>query len=82
MYDEFGNLKKKFRAKAQQTEAAQSLPGVGRAGWDVEELGIMLYFDNFPVWMEQLSSFCCGCGDILWSVIMFSVEHCYCSLIW
>lgn len=40
MYDEFGNLKKKFRAKAQQAEAGQSLPGVGRAGWEVEELGM------------------------------------------
>lgn len=42
MYDEFGNLKKKFRAKTQQIEASQSLPGVGRAGWEVEELGIIL----------------------------------------
>ncbi|KAK8965865.1 hypothetical protein KSP40_PGU011871 [Platanthera guangdongensis] len=40
MYDEFGNLKKKYRAKAPQAEAAQPLPGAGRAGWDVEELGI------------------------------------------
>ncbi|RAL54620.1 hypothetical protein DM860_001748 [Cuscuta australis] len=40
MYDEFGNLKKKFRAKAQQAEVVQSLPGVGRAGWEVEELGM------------------------------------------
>lgn len=40
MYDEFGNLKKKFRAKTQRAEAAQSLPpGVGRAGWEAEELG-------------------------------------------
>ncbi|CAI9089994.1 OLC1v1024664C2 [Oldenlandia corymbosa var. corymbosa] len=39
MYDEFGNLKKKFRAKMQQTEAGQKIPGVGRAGWDVDELG-------------------------------------------
>lgn len=40
MYDEFGNLKKKFRAKMQRAEAAQSLPpGVGRAGWEAEELG-------------------------------------------
>ncbi|KAK6145737.1 hypothetical protein DH2020_022557 [Rehmannia glutinosa] len=39
MYDEFGNLKKKFRAKTQQAEMAQSVPGVGRAGWEVEELG-------------------------------------------
>ncbi|KAL3354003.1 hypothetical protein AABB24_018592 [Solanum stoloniferum] len=41
MYDEFGNLKKKFRAKTQRAEAAQSLPpGVGRAGWEAEELGV------------------------------------------
>ncbi|XP_061342140.1 transcription initiation factor TFIID subunit 15 [Gastrolobium bilobum] len=40
LYDEFGNLKKKFRAKTQQAEAAQVLPGSGRAGWEVEELGI------------------------------------------
>lgn len=39
MYDEFGNLKKKFRAKMQQTEAGQLIPGAGRAGWEVEELG-------------------------------------------
>ncbi|KAL3502245.1 hypothetical protein ACH5RR_036694 [Cinchona calisaya] len=39
MYDEFGNLKKKFRAKMQQAESGQSLPGVGRAGWEVEDLG-------------------------------------------
>ncbi|OIW17352.1 hypothetical protein TanjilG_22464 [Lupinus angustifolius] len=39
LYDEFGNLKKKFRAKAQQTEAPRVLPGSGRAGWEVEELG-------------------------------------------
>ncbi|ESR50735.1 hypothetical protein CICLE_v10031922mg [Citrus x clementina] len=40
LYDEFGNLKKKFRAKTQQVEAAQVLPGAGRAGWEVEELGV------------------------------------------
>ncbi|KAE9605227.1 putative RNA recognition motif domain, Zinc finger, RanBP2-type [Lupinus albus] len=40
LYDEFGNLKKKFRAKAQHTETARVLPGSGRAGWEVEELGI------------------------------------------
>ncbi|KAF7809370.1 transcription initiation factor TFIID subunit 15 [Senna tora] len=40
LYDEFGNLKKKFRAKTQQAEAARVLPGSGRAGWEVEELGI------------------------------------------
>ncbi|XP_076895000.1 transcription initiation factor TFIID subunit 15-like isoform X1 [Bidens hawaiensis] len=40
MYDEFGNLKKKFRVKAQQTEVGQVLPGTGRAGWEVEEIGM------------------------------------------
>ncbi|ESW03668.1 hypothetical protein PHAVU_011G032100 [Phaseolus vulgaris] len=40
LYDEFGNLKKKFRAKTQQAEAARGIPGSGRAGWEVEELGI------------------------------------------
>ncbi|KAK4261948.1 hypothetical protein QN277_004876 [Acacia crassicarpa] len=40
LYDEFGNLKKKFRAKTQQAEAARVLPGSGRAGWEVEGLGI------------------------------------------
>ncbi|KAJ8625560.1 hypothetical protein MRB53_034090 [Persea americana] len=40
LYDEFGNLKKKFRAKAHQTEMGQILPGSGRAGWEVEELGM------------------------------------------
>ncbi|KAK4766148.1 hypothetical protein SAY87_007790 [Trapa incisa] len=40
MYDEFGNLKKKFRAKTQQSEAAKGIPGSGRAGWEVEELAV------------------------------------------
>lgn len=40
LYDEFGNLKKKFRAKTQQPEVVQSVPGAGRAGWEVEELGV------------------------------------------
>ncbi|OAY63606.1 transcription initiation factor TFIID subunit 15-like isoform X1 [Ananas comosus] len=40
IYDEFGNLKKKFRAKAQQSEAGQAVPGSGRAGWEVEELDV------------------------------------------
>ena len=44
MYDEFGNLKKKFRAKTQQAEPDQVLPGTGRAGWEVEELGIHYCF--------------------------------------
>ncbi|KAK9115606.1 hypothetical protein Sjap_014553 [Stephania japonica] len=39
LYDEFGYLKKKFRAKTQQAEAGgQALSGAGRAGWEVEEL--------------------------------------------
>lgn len=41
LYDEFGNLKKKFRAKMQQAEAGRPLPGAGRAGWEVEELGVV-----------------------------------------
>lgn len=40
LYDEFGNLKKKFRAKTQQAEAGRVLAGAGRAGWEVEELGV------------------------------------------
>lgn len=40
MYDEFGYLKKKFRAKTQQVEVGQVVPGAGRAGWEVEELGM------------------------------------------
>lgn len=39
MYDEFGNLKKKFRAKTQQGESGKV--GSGRAGWEVEELGVV-----------------------------------------
>ncbi|XP_048228929.1 transcription initiation factor TFIID subunit 15 isoform X1 [Ricinus communis] len=41
LYDEFGNLKKKFRAKTQQAESGRVLPGAGRAGWEVEELGVI-----------------------------------------
>lgn len=41
MYDEFGNLKKKFRAKTQQNENSQISHGVGKAGWDEEELGMV-----------------------------------------
>lgn len=40
LYDEFGNLKKKFRAKTQQAETRKGLQGAGRAGWKVEELGV------------------------------------------
>ncbi|KAK4480910.1 hypothetical protein RD792_011768 [Penstemon davidsonii] len=39
MFNEFGNLKKKFRAKTQQAEMCLGVPGVGRAGWEIEELG-------------------------------------------
>ena len=39
MYDEFGNLKKKFRSKTQPAETGRALPGAGRAGWEVEEIG-------------------------------------------
>lgn len=49
LYDEFGNLKKKFRAKTQQAEAGRTLPGAGRAGWEVEELGTLAFGTvNFP----------------------------------
>ncbi|KAJ8765363.1 hypothetical protein K2173_012060 [Erythroxylum novogranatense] len=40
LYDEFGNLKKKFRAKTQQADAGRGPSGAGRAGWQVEELGV------------------------------------------
>ncbi|MCI04434.1 RNA recognition motif (RRM) superfamily protein [Trifolium medium] len=45
LYDEFGNLKKKFRAKTQQSEAARVLPGSGRAGWEVEDLGNVAWLE-------------------------------------
>lgn len=45
IYDEFGNLKKKFRAKTQQAEAGQMVPGSGRAGWEVEEIGNLHLID-------------------------------------
>ncbi|CAD5165532.1 unnamed protein product [Musa acuminata subsp. malaccensis] len=38
IYDEFGNLKKKFHAKTQQAESGQMVPGSGRAGWEVDEI--------------------------------------------
>lgn len=58
MYDEFGNLKKKFRAKMQQTEAGQKVPGVGRAGWDVDELGIVILLVDFSrFFLKQILSF-------------------------
>lgn len=41
MYDEFGNLKKKFRAKTQDAEPVQVSQGAGRAGWQVEELAVI-----------------------------------------
>ncbi|OAY29064.1 transcription initiation factor TFIID subunit 15 isoform X2 [Manihot esculenta] len=41
LYDEFGNLKKKFRVKTQQAESGRLPPGAGRAGWEVEELGVV-----------------------------------------
>ncbi|XP_057527679.1 transcription initiation factor TFIID subunit 15 isoform X1 [Amaranthus tricolor] len=39
LYDEFGYLKKKFRAKTQQAETGKPLSGSGRAGWE-RELGV------------------------------------------
>eukprot|EP00252_Welwitschia_mirabilis_P027144 TRINITY_DN9215_c0_g1_i2.p1 TRINITY_DN9215_c0_g1~~TRINITY_DN9215_c0_g1_i2.p1 ORF type:complete len:457 (-),score=129.99 TRINITY_DN9215_c0_g1_i2:123-1493(-) len=41
MYDEFGNLKKKFRAKHQRNEGSQTVPGLGKAGWDEEALEVV-----------------------------------------
>lgn len=43
MYDEFGYLKKKFRAKTKAGDshvAALASGGMGKAGWDTEELGV------------------------------------------
>ncbi|CAE5959820.1 unnamed protein product [Arabidopsis arenosa] len=39
MYDEFGNLKKKYRVKTSQADTRPAV-AAGRAGWEVEELGI------------------------------------------
>lgn len=45
MYDEFGNLKKKFRSKAKvgdsQVGSGLTTGGMGKAGWDMEELGVV-----------------------------------------
>jgi hypothetical protein len=38
MYDEFGNLKKKYRVKTNQADTRPAV-AAGRAGWEVEELG-------------------------------------------
>lgn len=38
MYDEFGNLKKKYRVKTNQADT-RPVVAAGRAGWQVEELG-------------------------------------------
>ncbi|XP_022576234.1 transcription initiation factor TFIID subunit 15-like isoform X2 [Brassica napus] len=39
MYDEFGNLKKKYRVKTNQADT-RPVVAAGRAGWQVEELGV------------------------------------------
>ncbi|CAN6803283.1 unnamed protein product [Brassica oleracea] len=39
MYDEFGNLKKKYRVKTNQADTRPAV-AAGRAGWQVEELGV------------------------------------------
>ncbi|CAH2036318.1 unnamed protein product [Thlaspi arvense] len=39
MYDEFGNLKKKYRVKTHQADARPAV-AAGRAGWEVEDLGV------------------------------------------
>ena len=42
MYDEFGNLKKKFRTKAKPAASSLAVPatGVGKAGWD-NDIGVV-----------------------------------------
>lgn len=57
LYDEFGNLKKKFRAKTQQAEAGRTLPGAGRAGWEVEELGNFCFIFGFYGPLSLFTSF-------------------------
>ncbi|KAJ6690011.1 hypothetical protein OIU85_006311 [Salix viminalis] len=37
---------KTFRAKTQQAEAGRVHPGAGRAGWEVDEFGLYLFFMN------------------------------------
>lgn len=69
MYDEFGNLKKKFRAKTQQAEMALGIPGVGRAGWEVEELGIIM-------------DFVVPCGSLLltFTTLLYGTEYAVCTM--
>lgn len=63
LYDEFGNLKKKFRAKTQQSEAARVLPGSGRAGWEVEDLGNVCIFGIIcHLYISYRASGSCICG--------------------
>ena len=79
IYDEFGNLKKKFRSKALHTESAQALPGSGRAGWEVEHLGILLTHFGFE--LHDLDCF----GTIYRLVSAFwclSLEHLNICCIW
>lgn len=61
LYDEFGNLKKKFRAKMQQAEAGRGPPGAGRAGWEVEELGIV----NFTLVNSSMIYICIFIFDVI-----------------
>lgn len=77
MYDEFGNLKKKFRAKSQQMEAGRILPGAGRAGWEVEELGTSLFTNTILLTLKNnLRILLCACQlnkDIVTSLDNFLV---------
>lgn len=41
MYDEFGNLKKKYRSKARGGDSQVGSGGMGKAGWDMEEIGVV-----------------------------------------
>lgn len=57
MYDEFGNLKKKFRVKTQQVETVKVLPGAGRAGWEIEELGNAQHHLRWSLFCEVLNCY-------------------------
>ncbi|WZY97004.1 hypothetical protein YC2023_069333 [Brassica napus] len=52
MYDEFGNLKKKYRVKTNQADT-RPVVAAGRAGWQVEELEQNLYAMNKIIWLDR-----------------------------
>lgn len=55
MYDEFGNLKKKYRVKTNQADTRPAV-AAGRAGWQVEELGNFLFYFNSENFSMQNTS--------------------------